>query len=60
MNNTAFALSIAVLCIVFHLFLTSYAKSMVETVELNALKLENLLSRRHATDTHVDGESRAA
>jgi hypothetical protein len=29
-------------------------------VELNALKLENLLSRRHATDTQVDGESRAA
>jgi biopolymer transport protein ExbB/TolQ len=60
MNNTAFALSIAVLCIVFHLFLTSYAKAMVETVELNALKLENLLSRRHATDTQVDGEPRAA
>jgi biopolymer transport protein ExbB len=51
MNNTAFALSIAVACIVFHLFLTSYAKSMVETVELSALKLENLLSRRHAGET---------
>ena len=60
MNNTAFALSIAVLCIVFHLILTSYAKAMVESVELNGLKLENLLSRRHATDTQVDGESRAA
>ncbi len=60
MNNTAFALSIAVMCIVFHLILTSYAKNMVESVELNALKLENLLSRRHATDTQVDGESRAA
>lgn len=60
MNNTAFALSIAVMCIVFHLILTSYAKAMVESVELNGLKLENLLSRRHATDTQVDGESRAA
>ncbi len=48
MNNTAFALSIAVVCIVFHLMLTSLSKSMVETVELSALKLENLLSRRHA------------
>lgn len=48
MNNTAFALSIAVICIIFHLFLTSYAKGMVETVELNALKLENLLARRGA------------
>ncbi|MBN1209459.1 MAG: MotA/TolQ/ExbB proton channel family protein [Myxococcaceae bacterium] len=60
MNNTAFALSIAVICIIFHLILTSYAKHMVESVELNALKLENLLSRRHGGDTHLDGESRAA
>ncbi len=56
MNNTAFALSIAVLCIIFHLFLTSYAKNMVEGMELNALKLENLLARRaagHAGDEAV-------
>ena len=51
MNNTAFGLSIAVTCIVFHLFLTAYAKRMVEVVELNALKLENLLSRRNAGET---------
>lgn len=51
MNNTAFALSIAVLCIMFHLLLTAYSKSMVETVELNALRLENLLSRRSAGET---------
>lgn len=48
MNNTAFGLSIAVTCIIFHLFLTAYAKRMIEVVELNALKLENLLSRRQA------------
>ncbi len=48
MNNTAFGLSIAVTCIVFHLFLTAYSKRMVEVVELNALKLENLLARRNA------------
>jgi len=59
MNNTAFALSIAVLCIVFHLFLTSYAKSMVESMELNALKLENMLARRAAGETAMD-EVRAA
>ena len=51
MNNTAFGLGIAVTCIIFHLFLTAYAKRMVETVELNALKLENLLSRRQAGET---------
>jgi biopolymer transport protein ExbB len=46
MNNTAFGLSIAVTCIVFHLFLKAYATRMVEVVELNALKLENMLSRK--------------
>src|SRR5438067_3416980 len=48
MNNTAFGLGIAVTCIIFHLFLTAYAKRMIKVVELNALKLENLLSRRQA------------
>lgn len=51
MNNTAFGLTIAVLCIIFHLFLSAYAKRMIETVELNAMKLENLLSRRNAGET---------
>jgi biopolymer transport protein ExbB len=51
MNNTAFGLGIAVTCIVFHLFLTAYAKRMIETVELNAMKLENLLGRRSAGET---------
>ena len=51
MNNTAFGLGIAVLCIIFHLFLTAYAKRMIETVELNAMKLENLLGRRSAGET---------
>jgi biopolymer transport protein ExbB/TolQ len=51
MNNTAFGLGIAVTCIIFHLFLTAYAKRMVETVELNAMKLENLLGRRNAGET---------
>jgi biopolymer transport protein ExbB/TolQ len=59
MNNTAFALSIAVLCIVFHLFLTSYAKSMVESIELNALRLENLLARKAAGDVQ-DFEAQAS
>ena len=51
MNNTAFGLLIAVCCIVGHLFLMSYAKRMIETVELNAMKLENLLGRRNAGET---------
>jgi biopolymer transport protein ExbB/TolQ len=51
MNNTFFGLSIAVICIIAHLFLTAYARNMIETVELNAMKLENLLGRRAAGET---------
>lgn len=51
MNNTAFGLTIAVTCIICHMFLTAYARRMVETVELNAMKLENLLGRRAAGET---------
>lgn len=51
MNNTAFGLGIAVTCIIAHLFLTAYARRMIEVVELNAMKLENLLARRAAGET---------
>ncbi len=60
MNNTAFGLGIAVTCIIAHLFLTANAKKMVETVELNALKLENLLSRRAAGETSAMDFERSA
>jgi biopolymer transport protein ExbB len=59
MNNTAFGLTIAVICIVAHLFLTAYAKMMVEGVELNALKLENLLSRKSAGEGATELEASA-
>ena len=52
MNNTAFGLTIAVVCIVAHLLLSSKAKAMVEEIEYSALKLENLLSRRGAGETN--------
>jgi biopolymer transport protein ExbB/TolQ len=52
MNNTAFGLTIAVICIVAHLLLSSKAKAMVEEIEYSALKLENLLSRRDAGETN--------
>jgi biopolymer transport protein ExbB/TolQ len=50
MYNTAFGLLIAVLCIAAQLFLANKAKGMIEEVEFNALKLENLLARRAAGD----------
>ncbi|RYZ38052.1 MAG: MotA/TolQ/ExbB proton channel family protein [Myxococcaceae bacterium] len=61
MYNTGFGLSIAVLCIVSHLFFHTYSKNMVESVELNALKLENLLSRRGSLEVvPADSDVRAA
>jgi biopolymer transport protein ExbB/TolQ len=52
MNNTAFGLTIAVVCIVAHLLLSSKAKALIEEIEFSALKLENLLSRRGAGETN--------
>lgn len=46
MNNTAFGLSIAVICIIGHLLLTNRSKAMIEELELNSMRLENLLGRR--------------
>lgn len=46
LNNTAFGLFIAVVCIASHLVISSRAKKIVEEIELNSLKLENMLTRR--------------
>jgi len=54
MNNTALGLTIAVVCIIFHLALSSKSKTMVEEVEYNALKLENLLARRAAGEAGAE------
>ena len=43
MWNTALGLGIAVLCMVFHLFLHSQAKKIKQDMELSTMKLENLL-----------------
>ncbi|MFL5263952.1 MAG: MotA/TolQ/ExbB proton channel family protein [Anaeromyxobacteraceae bacterium] len=60
MNNTAFGLGIAVTCIVAHLLLTSKSKAMIDELEYNAVKLENLLSRRIAGETNPLEEARSA
>jgi biopolymer transport protein ExbB len=54
MNNTALGLTIAVICIIFHLALSSKSKTMIEEVEYNALKLENLLARRATGETGAE------
>ncbi len=55
MNNTAFGLTIAVTCIVAHLLLTSKAKAMIEEVEYNALRIENMLSRQSGAGVESAG-----
>ena len=60
MNNTAFGLAIAVTCMVGHLLLSNRAKAMIEEIEINALKLENLLARRSAGDQGMDLEAKAS
>lgn len=54
MNNTALGLTIAVVCIIFHLALSTKSRTMVEEVEYNALKLENLLARHAAGETGAE------
>ena len=43
MWNTALGLGIAVLCMIFHLYLHSSAKKIKQEMELSTMKLENLL-----------------
>ncbi len=43
MWNTALGLGIAVLCMIFHLFLHGQAKKLKQDMELATMKLENLL-----------------
>lgn len=43
MWNTALGLGIAVLCMIFHLIIHSWAKHIKEDMELSSMKLENLL-----------------
>jgi len=52
MNNTAFGLSIAVICIIGHLLLTNRSKAMIEEMELDAMRLENLLAQRASGETN--------
>jgi len=54
MYNTAFGLIIAVSCLAAQLYLANKAKGMIEEIEYNSLKLENLLARRAAGDLETE------
>lgn len=60
MNHTAFGLSIAVSCIVAHLFLNTSARAIVEHMELGAVRIENLLLQRAAGTLEAAPEEKAA
>ncbi len=51
MNNTAFGLIIAVVCIVAHMLLHNKSKAIVEEIEFHALRLESMLAQRGAGET---------
>lgn len=46
MNNTAFGLSIALVCIFFHMILSLLTRSVLEGLDHSAVKMENILARR--------------
>jgi biopolymer transport protein ExbB/TolQ len=46
MYNTAFGLSIALLCMLGHLFLTNMTKKIIDEIDQYSVKLENLLISR--------------
>lgn len=61
MNHTAFGLTIAVSCIVAHMFVNTSARGIVEAMELGAVRVENLLLQRAAgtLETTAGGEEKA-
>jgi biopolymer transport protein ExbB len=46
MANTFFGLGIAVQCVFFHMILSIVTKNVLDSVEVSAVKIENILSRR--------------
>jgi biopolymer transport protein ExbB/TolQ len=61
MNNTAFGLIIAVTAIMAHLMLNSKARAMIDEIDFNALRLENMLARRGAGEMNpLDAGARGA
>jgi len=47
MNNTAYGLTIAIYCMIFHLVLTNSTKKIIEDIDQYSVKLENLLIARN-------------
>ncbi|MBI5529168.1 MAG: MotA/TolQ/ExbB proton channel family protein [Deltaproteobacteria bacterium] len=52
MNNTAFGLSIAVCCILAHLFLSNVTRKIIDELDQYSVKLENMLAARNKGDVN--------
>jgi biopolymer transport protein ExbB/TolQ len=52
MNNTAFGLSIAVTCILAHLFLSNVTRKIIDELDQYSVKLENMLAARNKGDVN--------
>jgi len=52
MLNTAFGLSIAVTCIIGHLFLSNVTRKIIDEMDQYSVKLENMLSSRNKGDVN--------
>lgn len=61
MHHTAFGLAIAVMCITAHVFVNTSARTIIENMELGAVRVENLLLQRAAgtLDTTTDDKAPA-
>ena len=46
MNNTAFGLSIALVCVAFHMVLSILVRSLLESLDHAAVRIENILAKR--------------
>jgi biopolymer transport protein ExbB len=60
MANTFFGLGIAVQCVFFHMMLSIVTKNLLDSVDLSAVKIENILTRRRiAAGGRETGQPRA-
>lgn len=60
MNNTAFGLSIALVCIFFHMILSLLTRDLLEGLDHSAVRIENILSKRRLQSGREGGAAAQA
>lgn len=59
MNNTAFGLSIAMVCVFFHMILSVLTRNLLEGLDHAAVRIENILSKRRLQQGGREGGAAA-